>query len=126
MVNMKILIKDSRKIFAIQKEFNEQFPYLKIELFSKPHTLNGSSPKKFIKKASETIGNCRTVHKDGNISITPSMTVAELEKNFRDVYGLSVQVFRHSGNAWLETTVTDGWTLEEQNSQGRALSEKKA
>jgi hypothetical protein len=50
------------------------------------------------------------------------MTVAELEQQFSDVYGLSVQIFRHSGKAWLETTVTDKWTLEKQNEQGKALS----
>jgi hypothetical protein len=53
------------------------------------------------------------------------MTVSNLEQKFRDVYGLSVQVFRRSGKAWLETTFTDGWTLEEQNSQGEDLSKLK-
>jgi hypothetical protein len=37
-----------------------------------------------------------------------------------------VQVFRKSGKVWLETTVTDGWTLEEQNLQGEALSNTKS
>jgi hypothetical protein len=50
------------------------------------------------------------------------MSVAELEQQFSDVYGLSVQIFRQSGKAWLETTVTDKWTLEKQNEQGKALS----
>jgi len=50
------------------------------------------------------------------------MTVAEMEERFRDIYGLGVQVFRKSGTIWLETTVTDGWTLEDQNKQGEALS----
>ena len=49
------------------------------------------------------------------------MTVNELEQRFSDVYGLGVQVFRKSGNVWLETTVTDGWTLEQQNKQGESL-----
>jgi hypothetical protein len=34
-----------------------------------------------------------------------------------------VQVLRKSGKAWLEATITDGWTLEEQNIQGEDLSE---
>ena len=42
---------------------------------------------------------------------------------FGEVYGLGVQVFRKSGNVWLETTVTDSWTLKEQNDQGESLSE---
>ncbi len=50
------------------------------------------------------------------------MRVNELEQSFADTFGLGVRVFRKSGKSWLETTVTDGWTLEEQNNQGRDLS----
>ena len=119
---MKITINDRRKILAIQEEFNIVFPYLKLEFFSKPHKPGGASAKKFVKHSSKTLGECRTVHNNGKITITPNMTVTDLEQNFGDVYGLGVQVFRQSGKAWLETTVTDGWTLEEQNCQGEALS----
>ncbi len=119
---MQVVITDNRKIFAIQEEFSTLFPYLKLEFFSKPHTVGGSSAKKLIKHNSKTLGECRTIHNKGKITITPQMTVSDLEQNFGDVYGLGVQVFRKSGRAWLETTVTDGWTLDEQNSQGEALS----
>lgn len=119
---MKIVINDHRKISAIQEEFNTVFPYLKIEFFSKPHKQGGASAKKLIKHGSKTLGECRTIHTKGHISITPKMTVVDLEQRFGDVYGLGVQVFRKSGKVWLETTVTDGWTLEEQNSQGESLS----
>lgn len=120
---MKIAINDNRKIFAIQEEFNRLFPYLKLEFFSKPHQAFGASSKKLIKKNSKSIKDCRTIHVQGEITITPSMTVNELEQRFASVYGLSIQVFRKSGKSWLETTVTDGWTLEEQDNQGRDLSE---
>ncbi len=119
---MKIKIADRRKIFAIQEEFSKLFPYLKLEFFSKPHKAGAGSPKKLVKSPSKTLGECRSIHKNGSITITPAMTVCDLENSFRDVFGLSVQVFRHSGKVWLETTVTDGWTLEEQNKQGEALS----
>ena len=119
---MKITINDDRKIFAIQEEFNTVFPYLKLEFFSKPHKELAGSAKKFVKDNSNTLGECRTIHNKGEIIITSNMTVADLEQRFNDVYGLSVQVFRQSGKSWLETTVTDGWTLEEQNSQGEDLS----
>lgn len=119
---MKIIINDHRKIFAIQKEFSELFPNLKIEFFTKPHQSGGSSPKKMMKHPSKTLGECRVVHTKGMLSITPGLTVADLEQNFSCVYGLSVQVFRKSGKTWLETNTTDGWSLEEQNKQGEALS----
>jgi hypothetical protein len=119
---MKILINDKRKIFAIQEAFTQAFPYLKLEFFAKGHTPGAGSAKKFIKHASKTLGECRTIHKRGSITITGNMTVGDLEQHFADVYGLGVQVFRKSGNVWLETTVTDGWTLETQNKQGESLS----
>lgn len=120
---MKLTINDHRKIFAIQEEFSKIFPYLKLEFFSKPHRVGASSSKKLMKSSSKTIGECRVVHNKGSLTITPNMTVAGLEEAFRDVYGLSVQVFRKSGKVWLETTVTDDWSLEKQNEEGKALSE---
>ncbi|MEO6303355.1 MAG: hypothetical protein ABIP51_09280 [Bacteroidia bacterium] len=119
---MKITINDNRKIFAIQEEFNTLFPYLKIEFFSKPHKSGGGSPKNLVKHNSKTLQECRTIHNKGEIAITPGLTVTELEQRFEDVYGLSVQIFRKSGKVWLETTLTDAWTLEQQNKQGEALS----
>lgn len=121
---MTLTINDKRKIYAIQEEFNALFPYLKIEFFSKPHKIGGASAKKLMKPGGKTLGECRTIHNKGKITITPNMTVADLEQNFNDVYGLSVQVFRKSGKVWLETTVTDKWSLEEQNKQGESLSGK--
>ncbi|MDP1799923.1 MAG: hypothetical protein Q8L81_01130 [Bacteroidota bacterium] len=119
---MKITINDHRKVFAIQEEFNEAFPYLKLEFFSKPNKKGGATAKKFIKHSSKTLGECRTIHNTGDITIIPTMTVAELEQRFADIYGLGVHVYRKSGKSWLETTVTDSWTLEEQNRQGEDLS----
>jgi hypothetical protein len=121
---MNIIINDHRKIFAIQKEFNEAYPFLKIEFFSKPHRSGGASSKKIMKQPGKTIGECRILHNKGALTIMPEMTVAELEQNINDVYGLSVQIFRKSGNAWLETTRTDNWTLQEQNNQGKELSNR--
>lgn len=119
---MKIEINDNRKVYAIQEEFNAAFPYLKLEFYTKPHTQGGASPKEIITESSKLIGDCRTIHDSGEITITPQLTVGELEQRFRDVYGLSVQVFRKSGKVWLETNETDNWSLEKQNDEGKELS----
>ena len=50
------------------------------------------------------------------------MTVGELEKLFRERFGANIQVSRKSGTLWLETTMTDNWTLKQQNEHGRELS----
>ena len=119
---MKIEINDRRKILEVQREFNMIFPYLKLEFFSKTHKPGDSTAKMFIKPYHKTLGECSTVNNKGKILITPEMSVNDLEQSFGSIYGLGVQVFRKSGNVWLETTVTDAWTLYEQNRQGEELS----
>src|SRR3569832_2278256 len=119
---MKITITDRRKIFAIQKEFTTLFPYLKLEFFAKSNKPGRGSSTKLVKEPSKTLGECRTIHNNGTLTITPNMSVRNLEQNFHDIYGLTVQVLRKSGRAWLETTVTEEWSLKEQNEEGAALS----
>jgi hypothetical protein len=123
---MKIIINDTKLISAIQHEFNAMFPFLKIEFLTRSsYTINGTEIK-YIKHSEQTLAECRTKLTEGSIRIIPSMTVSDLEKEFRKVYGLSVQVFRKSGKVWLESTITDVWTLEEQNKEGEELSAKRA
>jgi hypothetical protein len=109
---MEIIINDQRKIFAVQKEFSDMFPYLKLEFYSKSNKGVGAPSAKLMKHISKTIGESRTIHSSGHIKIQPHMTVDELEQSFRDVFGLSVQVFRKFADKWLETAETTGWTLE--------------
>lgn len=120
---MHITIYDQRQISTIQAEFNQAFPFLKLEFFSTAHIPGGSNTKTELYAHHKTLGECRKTHTTGDMVITPQMTVSELEQIFRNHYGLGVQVFRKSGKVWLETTVTDGWTLQEQNLQGKELSE---
>ena len=117
---MKIVVSDEKMIAAIQQEFHESFPFLKIDFFQQDFERLKSPAKNRI-SPNKTFGAFKN-HHSGGITINPSMTVAELEKKFRTRYGLSVQIFRKSGKAWLETTLTDNWTLQEQNEQGKALS----
>jgi hypothetical protein len=119
---MNVLIDDHQKIFTIQEEFSTVFPYLKLEFFSQPYLKDSEHAKKLVRHNSKTLGECRILHNKGEITITDITTVVDLEQNFCDIYGLVVQVFRQSGKAWLETTITNKWTLNEQNIQGEALS----
>jgi hypothetical protein len=121
---MEISITNEKKIADVQFEFNTLFPYLKLEFFSKPHKSGGRSNLKFILNGSKIIGDCRTIIGTNEMIISQSMTVNELEQGLGTKFGIGVQVFRQSGKVWLETTITDGWTLEVQNSQGEDLSKE--
>lgn len=113
---MKVIVSGEKVIAVVQQEFHEEFPYLKIEFFQ-PKT----SPKNKV-SAIKTFATFKTNRHSELITITPMMTVAELEEKFSTNYDLLALVFRQSGKAWLETTLTDNWTLQEQNEQGKALS----
>ncbi len=118
---MKIKITDSSTITQIQDSFSKKYPYLKIEFFSKSHRIHTGTRKEFMIDPVTKIADCRTLNKTGELEILPETTVAELEKTFADTFGLFIQVFRKSGDVWIETTVTDDWTLEKQNSEAESF-----
>lgn len=68
-----------------------------------------------------TIGASRSVHSSGELAIDENTKVAHLEKEMLEKFGLFVQVFRRSGKVWIETTVTDDWTLGKQNSEAESF-----
>lgn len=117
-----INITDNRTIASLQDEFRENFPFLKLEFFRTPHNTSQGSHKKDILNNNITLEQCRKKHKDGEITLRENMKVSELENLFMDHFGLSAQVFRKSGRSWIETTVTDDWTLKQQNDEGKELS----
>ncbi|HEY4799813.1 MAG TPA: hypothetical protein VII99_12105 [Bacteroidia bacterium] len=121
---MQIIINDHRKLFAIQKEFSKLFPYLRLEFFAKPGREHAHASKKIMKHPSKTIGECRTLHNKGFITISPNMTVAGLEENFASVYGIEARVMQKSGSMFLETASTNNWTLGKQNEQGELLAKE--
>jgi len=92
-IKMKIVINNNRKIFAIQEEFSKMFPGLNIEFCAKPSRPGASPSKKLIRQSSKTLQDCRAISKEGTIDILPSMNVSDLKENFRDVYGLSIEIF---------------------------------
>jgi len=114
-IKMKIVINNNRKIFAIQEEFSKMFPGLNIEFCAKPSRPGASPSKKLIRHSSKTLQDCRAISKEGTIDILPSMNVSDLKENFRDVYGLSIEIFRKAENGADDTPVSDKLTLEEAN-----------
>ncbi|MCB0617161.1 MAG: hypothetical protein KDC43_02375 [Saprospiraceae bacterium] len=113
-----MLINDSKKLRDIQREFNEKFPYLKLEFYRLQHQIGEGTPARELLDTELTIGEVRAVHVEGDLSVHPNLKVSTLEKNFAELYGLNAQVFRRSGNLWLQTTATDEWTLFDQNRKG--------
>jgi len=73
-----------------------------------------SSPDAISKQAGGVLHN--------TIGISDSMKVGELEKKLQEQFGGMVQLFRKSGNLWMETRMTQNWTLGEQNDHGEDIT----
>lgn len=121
---MKIKIAPSVKISDIQEEFNSEFPYLKLEFFNKELKPTGVKREHLPIDNHLTLSKCQTEEREGFIQFTDLTTVRELEKAFIEDFHIHAQVFRNSGSIWLETTMTDQWTLKKQNQHGKELSQK--
>lgn len=107
---MKLHIRPEEAILTLQNRFSESYPNLRLEFISAGKILHSST---LIRKA------CQGKSKEGILEITPHTKVADLEQAFWKKFNMRVQVFRRTGNMWLETTATDNWTLEFQEKHGR-------
>ena len=115
---MVIQMMRSRTVHDVQQEFSRAYPFLRLDFYAKP--VAGAVGRKKIPASTflERVG----LLAEGELMIGDQMTVGQLEMLFREMFGTHVQVSRQSGTVWLETTMTDGWTLFQQNEHGRELS----
>jgi len=120
---MKLQITRDCLIKELQDSFTTAYPFLKIEFFKQEHGFQQASAEKQRLPAKLKISEAgKGFLKEGEIELSDLMTVGEFERDMQDRFGLSMQVFRKSGNIWLETTMTDSWTLKQQNDHGKEIS----
>lgn len=112
---MDLRISSRLPINDVQKAFSSAFPYLKVEFFKSSRTEPGLNDNFSTKEH-------QNLQPDDSIEITGDMKVRELEQALELLYPLHAQVFRLSGNIWIETFMTNDWTLTHQNEQGREIT----
>ncbi len=118
--NKEIYINNDTSLKEIQTVFNESYPYLNIEFFiGKKKALNNKN-KKF--SANYQVKDFTFVTAPVAVDITPTRTIKEIEIDFKRLAGLTIEVFRKSGNVWNGISLTENWTLENQNSAGKFIS----
>ena len=120
---MKLHISNKRSIAEVKADFNKDFPYLKLEFMRSNGHRETTNYNKDRVSGESNIGMIRTKQFEGEMEYTENSSVADFENRFYDLFGLNVQIFRRSGNVWLETTMTDNWTLKMQNEHGREITE---
>lgn len=119
---MELEITNEKQIRELKSTFNDRFPYLKLEFFSKLHEPGKATGLKFKIPEDKFLQDAGPVKENGKILVSPEMTINELEQLFGKKFGLGVQVFRRTGNSWFETILTDYMTLDAQNKEGEELT----
>jgi hypothetical protein len=116
----EIIISSDSFILDIQQAFNFYYPFLRIEFAEK---VKDSSPYKNRKiSSSSLVRQIAELVVPAKINIEGERSVAEIEKDFKDLLGLQLKVYRKSGNIWNLISVTENWTLESQNKAGEFIS----
>lgn len=109
---MMLQIAKGKQVKFVQAAFSKVYPYLKIEL------LKQRAGKEELMRAEEITSNSNTVWVD----INKQQTVANVEREFLDKTSLRIKMYRKFCNVWVETLLTEDWTLEQQNNEGELLS----
>ncbi|MEO5995944.1 MAG: hypothetical protein ABIN89_04435 [Chitinophagaceae bacterium] len=118
---MELTIDYDSTVNDVQVQFNTLYPFLKLQFLKLVPEENKDIYKKTKAIPELPVKKLRLMNNCVRISIEKKVTVAELLKNFRDI-GLRVQVCRKSASQWVETSLTDDWTLERQNNEAMLLS----
>lgn len=118
----EILITENTLLSDIQAAFNDYYPFLKIEFWQvQKGTVNGQhKPKKITTEVN--VKDVIKLQVPTILNIGDKKTIAQIEQEIKSILGLSVQFSRKSGNVWNAITLTDSWTLEDQNDAGKFIS----
>jgi hypothetical protein len=117
----EILIDENSLVITIQEAFNGFYPFLKIEFLKQ---LNNNNHLQKTRKIlpQDSIKEITNAVMPVKLNIENKRTITQVENDCKLLLGLSVQVSRKSGNIWNLITLTDSWTLEEQNDAGKFIS----
>jgi hypothetical protein len=121
---MHIEINDNTTIREIQDTFSDYFPNLQIRFYDTPHKKYEASAEEDQVYTARTIGDIKKTHISALLEIQPRYKVAQVEREFMDRFGLSVQVLSKNGDNWVQTTGTDDFTLKELNEIAMSSSDE--
>jgi hypothetical protein len=117
-------IQKTSTVQHIFDQFNNVFPYLKLEFFSKEHEDHKGNKSEDIINHQTLLTTISPELVEKEFTINEEMTVSDFEQMMKDNFNLNVQVFRKSNDLWLQTTATDHWTLQKQNGKGQRSTVK--
>jgi hypothetical protein len=114
---MLLHIDDNKTIADLQDKFEQCYPGLKIEFYSKGHNWKEATPSKYLLDNETRIGNIKKVNSSNIFEIKSWFKAGKVEQDFKELFGLHVQVFRLKNDKWVQTTKSDEKTLAQLISQ---------
>ncbi|MDP1763545.1 MAG: hypothetical protein Q8L07_06605 [Sediminibacterium sp.] len=121
---MHMEINDYTTLRQIRKKFSEYYPYLQIEFYNTPHRKQEVSERDDMIDHYKTVGMIRKTHLSAILEIQPLYKVSAVEREFRERFGLSVQVLSKEKNNWAQAAGLDDLTLKELNELSRNASDE--
>lgn len=91
---VEISVTGNKKIDTLRKEFNKQFPYLRLGLY---YSYMRNESSKTPLSGDKTLASVRRADSGGDISIAGNKKIKTLEKEFDTVFGLYAQVCYTTG-----------------------------
>lgn len=121
---MHIEINDNTTIREIQETFSDYYPYLQIQFYNKQHKIYESSSEAGRVNPDKAIGDIKRTHVSAVLEIQPLYKIADVEREFQERFGLSVQVLSKEKDNWIQTMGMDDFTLKELNEIARNSSDE--
>ena len=116
---MLLEIDDTKTVAELQERFSLCFPQLKIEFYHKRHHWQEDSAENLKINPQLLIGNVRKMHEPGVLEIKSWHKTGEVEQNFKDLFGLNVQVFYRDHHQWKQSIHSDNKTLSKLSEQSK-------
>jgi hypothetical protein len=120
---MHIEINDNTTIREIQETFSAYYPFLQIRFYDTPHKKYEASAEEDQIYTARTIGDIKKTHISSLLEIQPRYKVAQVEREFMERFGISVQILCKDDDNWVQTTGMDDFTLKELNEIARNSSD---
>lgn len=111
---MLLHISDSKTVEDLQDHFNKCFPYLKIEFYKETESRVRSCDKSNLVSPHTFIGEIRNTSYNATMDIKSWDKTSKVKEDFKNIFGLSIQIFRLQNGEWLPTTYSDELTLHQQ------------
>jgi hypothetical protein len=118
---MKLPIERGTSVKDVKHVFTNYYPYLKIEFYKMLADGEQNKTKREALPLNFILGNLLKNADKILLDLDKDISVSALETQFSNIR-LDAEVFRRSGNVWVETSLTDNWTLQQQNEEAEEIS----